>query len=105
MFVGIFVNLVSWSVARTGQPCMFRYDLFYLAVAMYGSYAILFSNFFYQRYIKKSYGKTGRKTGTVHPETIPGLDSKMANGDSVGNGGAAWKNGYHSEGGVKLKQH
>ena len=58
MFVGIFINLVSWSIARTGQPCMFRYDLFYLAAVMYGSYAVLFSNFFYQRYLNKSPSKS-----------------------------------------------
>ena len=55
MFIGMFVNFVSWNTVRSGDTsCMFRYDLFYLAGAMYTSYAVLFLNFFYQRYIKKA---------------------------------------------------
>ena len=53
MFIGIAVNLMAWYMARTrGAACNFRHDLFYLAGAMYTSYAILFLNFFYQRYLK-----------------------------------------------------
>jgi hypothetical protein len=55
MFVGIAINLMAWYMARiVGATCNFRYDLFYLAGAMYTSYAILFANFFYQRYLKKT---------------------------------------------------
>ena len=53
MFVGIFVNGVAFRATLLGQICTFYWDIFYLAVAMYLSYAILFMNFFYQRYIRK----------------------------------------------------
>ena len=54
MFAGVCMITLSWYTAQTDSSCMFRYDLFYLASAMYTSYAILFVNFFYQRYIKKA---------------------------------------------------
>ena len=54
MFVGVTLNLCALWMVRTTPSCHFRYDLFYMAVVMYTSYAILFINFFYQRYIKKS---------------------------------------------------
>lgn len=55
MFVGIAVNVMAWRMARKeGAGCQFRYHLFYLAATMYASYALLFANFFYQRYIKKA---------------------------------------------------
>ena len=74
MFIGVFINLVSWRTATAGVTnCMFRYDLFYLAGAMYTSYAILFLNFFYQRYIKKA---------TPPPKVMP--PSALANGVGVG---------------------
>lgn len=54
MFVGIFVNGVAFHATLFGEACTFYWDIFYLAVAMYISYAILFMNFFYQRYIRKA---------------------------------------------------
>lgn len=53
MFVGIFVNGVAFRATLLGEGCTFYWDIFYSAVAMYISYAILFMNFFYQRYIRK----------------------------------------------------
>ena len=53
MFAGIFVNGVAFRAALVGETCTFYWDIFYLAVAMYISYTILFVNFFYQRYIRK----------------------------------------------------
>ena len=95
MFMGIFVNLVSWSLARSGKPCMFRYDLFYLSVGMYISYAVLFSNFFYQRYIKrKDRGKATDMSGKGSPPET--LLTSLMNGVSHGNG-SMWKNSIHKE--------
>ena len=54
MLVGIGLNLAAWNMNRIDPDCDFRYDLFYLAAAMYTSYALLFANFFYQRYIKQA---------------------------------------------------
>ena len=58
MFVGIFVNGIAFIATLQGEACIFYWDIFYLAVAMYISYAILFMNFFYQRYIRKAPRKT-----------------------------------------------
>ncbi len=66
MFIGIIINLISWHKASSGDTsCMFRYDLFYLAGALYSSYTILFLNFFYQRYIKKATPKAVHANGIV----------------------------------------
>ena len=54
MFVGIFVNGVAFIATLNGETCTFYWDIFYLAVVMYISYAILFMNFFYHRYIRKA---------------------------------------------------
>ena len=54
MFLGIIVNGVAFRATLRGETCTFYWDIFYLGIAMYTSYAILFMNFFYQRYIRKS---------------------------------------------------
>lgn len=61
MFVGIFVNGVAFRAELRGQTCTFYWDIFYLAVAMYVSYAVLFMNFFYQRYIRKASQKAKKQ--------------------------------------------
>jgi len=97
MFMGIFVNLVSWSLTRSGAPCMFRFDLFYLSVGMYASYAILFSNFFYQRYVKKKGQKKAleRAGKPSSPET---LSTSLMNGGSHSySNGSVLMNGLHKE--------
>ena len=52
MFVGIFVSSLAFYLTKNGVECRFHPDLFYTGMVMYVSYAILFMNFFYHRYIK-----------------------------------------------------
>lgn len=60
MFWGIFVQAMAyWAWSARGRPayeedkdCRFRLDFFYYGMAMYGSYAVLFMNFFYWRYLR-----------------------------------------------------
>ena len=110
MFMGIYVNLLSWHMARSGHPCMFRYDLFYLAVTMYTSYAILFSNFFYQRYMKKAPPKAPPKVKSSqdqYPETITSnhisTSAYSENRDSLPYN-RRWKNIAHLDNRMKSKQ-
>lgn len=70
MLMGIVVNIMSWHMTRSGANCMFRNDLFWLAAVMYTSYALLFINFFYHRYIKK--------TTLVHSQSLAnGIKAKL----------------------------
>ena len=50
MFVGVFINVMAYM--QQGS-CKVRVDLLQAAAVMYASYAILFLNFLYHRYIKK----------------------------------------------------
>ena len=51
MFVGVIINVIAY--VQRGGSCKVRVDLFQAAAIMYVSYAILFMNFLYHRYIKK----------------------------------------------------
>lgn len=48
--VGILVNLLAYRLSSVGEDCIFDQSVFYFGLAMYGSYFVLFCNFFYQRY-------------------------------------------------------
>ena len=52
MFIGIYVNVLAY-LQREDHQCEVRKDLINAGAVMYASYAILFMNFFYQRYIRK----------------------------------------------------
>lgn len=59
MFVAIIATLGSmWMVMVRGESCRFQYNVFYATIVMYVSYAILFMNYFYQRYIRKKPAKS-----------------------------------------------
>lgn len=51
MFVGVIINVMAY--VQRGGSCKVRVDLFQAAAVIYVSYAILFMNFLYHRYIKK----------------------------------------------------
>ena len=51
MFMGVYITILSY-LQRGDERCEVREDLFLAAVGMYASYALLFMNFLYQRYIK-----------------------------------------------------
>ena len=55
-FMGIIWNLMAIWLKKSpgGEDCDLDDSKFYAAMAIYGSYSILFLNFFYHRYIKKS---------------------------------------------------
>ena len=52
MFMGIFVNIVVLRAAVNGLECHFRYDHILFGFLIYSTYAVLFVNFFIQRYIR-----------------------------------------------------
>ena len=51
--VGILANLFAFRLQISGEPCGITEPAFYIGLAMYGSYFVLFANFFYQRYCAK----------------------------------------------------
>lgn len=53
MLFGLYVNLLSYYERETRPDCVYRPELFYSAMLMYTSYAILFAHYFYQAYCKK----------------------------------------------------
>ena len=52
--VGILANLLAFRLQATGEACGLSEPAFYSGLAMYGSYFVLFANFFYQRYCAKT---------------------------------------------------
>ena len=55
-FMGIICNLLAFWLKKSpgGEDCDLGDNMFYGAMVIYVSYFILFLNFFYHRYIKKS---------------------------------------------------
>ena len=51
--VGIMANFLAFRLQEAGEDCGLTRRVFYLGLAMYGSYFVLFANFFYQRYCVK----------------------------------------------------
>lgn len=51
--LGLYFNLLAFWVKSSGEECMLMDHIFYYGMILYGSYALLFLNFFYHRYIKK----------------------------------------------------
>lgn len=51
--VGILANLLAYRHLTKGEECMVTKQVFYFGLALYGSYLLLFANFFYQRYCVK----------------------------------------------------
>lgn len=54
MFVGVYVTGLAFYNYKSGRVpgCYLQEHVFYLAAGMYFSYALLFLNFFYQKYFK-----------------------------------------------------
>ena len=50
--VGIAANLLAYRMQASGEECVLNDSLFYFGLGMYGSYFVLFANFFYQRYCR-----------------------------------------------------
>ena len=51
--VGIGITLLAYSNREAGIECFLDDKTLYFALGMYGSYFVLFLNFFYHRYLKK----------------------------------------------------
>ena len=51
--VGIGITLLAYSNRMAGVKCFLDDKSLYFALGMYGSYFVLFLNFFYNRYLKK----------------------------------------------------
>ncbi|KAI6656438.1 Elongation of very long chain fatty acids protein 3 [Oopsacas minuta] len=56
MFGGLFFTFSSYYGLKSGiyPNCMFNDRAFWVAMGIYGSYAVLFANFYIQRYLSKS---------------------------------------------------
>lgn len=52
MFSGMLVTFTAWNAKQQGLPCEIQPGVVYFGWVIYGSYAILFLNFFYQRYVR-----------------------------------------------------
>lgn len=61
MFTGILACLIAGWVSYSGGDCLMEWGDFCYCMAMYVSYAVLFMNFFYQRYIAKGNSSHGSK--------------------------------------------
>lgn len=48
--IGISANLFAFHLQENGEDCKLSDPIFYFGMCMYGSYFVLFANFFYQRY-------------------------------------------------------
>ena len=51
--LGLCFNILAFWVKSSGEECMLTNDTFYYGMLLYGSYGLLFLNFFYHRYVKK----------------------------------------------------
>ena len=54
MFVAIICNAVAYHSYHSGKDCDFQKDVFQAGMVIYGTYALLFLNFFYQRHVNGS---------------------------------------------------
>ena len=54
MFVGAYINTVAYLTGLSQRECRIPDTQFLVGMGMYVSYAILFMNFFYHRYIKRA---------------------------------------------------
>ena len=54
MFVAIICNYIAYTSYYSGKECDFLIEVFYIGMIIYGTYAVLFMNFFYQRYVLSS---------------------------------------------------
>lgn len=52
--VGLIVLATVFQIKTLGEPCKSNDNVMWSGVLMYGSYTVLFSNFFYQRYLRPS---------------------------------------------------
>ena len=51
--MGLSVTLLAYRLWASGVECHMTDQVFYFAIILYGSYLLLFLNFFYNRYLKK----------------------------------------------------
>ena len=52
MFMGLVVNLAVYTAFRSGQECDVSFTFVYIGMFIYATYAILFVQFFYTKYIR-----------------------------------------------------
>lgn len=52
MLMGLAVNLAVYAAFSSGQDCDVTYTYFYVGIFIYGSYTLLFTYFFYTKYVR-----------------------------------------------------
>ena len=53
MIIGLVCNYTASQLLKEGKNCMMTWDHVYITYVLYGSYALLFVHFFYQKYMTK----------------------------------------------------
>ena len=53
MGMGLVCNYVATGLLLQGEECMVTWNTVYIGYVIYASYAVLFANFFYQRYVRR----------------------------------------------------
>lgn len=48
MIMGVYIGITIYGIKSAGRPCQQTWDNLYFSFAIYGSYFILFANFFFQ---------------------------------------------------------
>ena len=52
-FLGLYTNFLAYYMKRSGVKCALDENTFHIGMVIYGTYFLLFLNFFYNRYLKK----------------------------------------------------
>lgn len=65
MVVGCFVNIRAWQYKKNGEFCQVTDENLKVSFVMYGTYFLLFAQFFLGSYIYKSSTGKSRKEETI----------------------------------------
>ena len=66
MVMGIVINVSTYWYKSSGHPCQQPYISMYAAIAMYGSYFVLFAHFFFNAYLKPKPTKSEKREQNGH---------------------------------------
>lgn len=61
MVVNLWIHAKAYKYLSEGRPCAYNLRIFYLTMAMYASYLVLFANFFYQAYFSSRQSEKSKK--------------------------------------------
>ena len=76
MAIGVGVTIAIYLRKKAGLSCSETDKVMYCGMIMYSSYLVLFVNFFYHTYVRKSSKEGSAQNGVVHN----GVANGVANG-------------------------